>query len=500
MGNRYLPHRSHITDGRECRPNLIVSRRSTQRTTSWDLLNQGRGATLPSIAIVFSRFGLVVIFLVCVSLLDRNSGRCSADDDAQWSTWRGPKMSGVSSSGSPPLSWSETENIRWKVSIPGEGSGSPIIWNERVILLAAIDRGPDDILKAPEANATTEGERDHVRSDVETLNRYDFVIQCLERDTGRSMWSTTLCSVVPHEGKHASHGYASYSPVTDGEHLWVSLGSRGLYCLNLNGDRIWSQPLIQMRTRNAFGEGSSVALAGDVVVVVMDHEGESHIRAFDKRTGEESWDRVRDEPTSWSTPLVIESHGRTQVVVNATNRIRCYDAVKGDLVWECGGQTMNVVPSPVAGHGLVYCASGRQGNALQAIELGQQGDLTGTDSIRWQVNRHTPYVPSPLRYGDRLYVYASNLPILSCYEAKTGKVIFETERIDSMHSVYASPVGAAGRIYLAGRQGVVAVIANHGHFELLASNRLDDGFDASPAIVGDSIFLRGRKHFYRIAQ
>jgi outer membrane protein assembly factor BamB len=239
-------------------------------------------------------------------------------------------------------------------------------------------------------------------------------------------------------------------------------------------------------------------LHGDTIVVNWDHEGEDFIAAFDKATGDERWRKPRDEQTTWTTPLVVEHEGKAQAVVSATNRIRSYDLETGEVLWEAGGMTGNVVPTPVAGGGMVFVTSGFHGAALLAIRLGGSGDLSGTQSIAWSHNRGTPYVPSPLLYGDRLYMFAGNRGQISCFDAKTGKALIETQSVD-LDNVYASPVGAGGRVYLVGRDGTTVVMKDADKLEVLATNALDEGIDASPAVAGNELFLRGHQHLYCIA-
>lgn len=305
---------------------------------------------------------------------------------------------------------------------------------------------------------------------------------------------------MPHEGHHKDHGYASSSPVTDGEVLIAYFGSRGLYAYDLKGKLLWQKDFGRQQTRNSFGEGSSPALHGDTVVLVWDHEGEDFIVALDKRTGKELWRKPREEGTNWSTPLIVEHAGKTEVVVNSGNKVRSYDFTNGETIWEAGGQTQSAVPAPVTGHNRVYVTSGWRGAALHAITLGRRGDLTGTDAIAWQHNKSTPYVPSPLLYGDLLYFYANNNAQLSIVNAKEGKPLLEAERLDGIFGFYASPTGAADRVYLTGRNGVVWVIKNTSTLEVLAKNKLDDGFDATPALVGKELYLRGRQNLYALAE
>ena len=256
-----------------------------------------------------------------------------------------------------------------------------------------------------------------------------------------------------------------------------------------------------MNIKMQFGEGSSPALHGDTLVVHWDHEDQSFIVALDKNTGDQLWRADRDEVSSWSTPLVVEHEGTTQVIVSATRRIRSYDLKTGEVIWECGGMTGNVIPMPVVGDGLVYVTSGFRGNALVAIRLSQaKGDITDTPAVVWRHDKDTPYTPSPLFYRGALYFLKTNSAILSCFNAATGEAHYTGRHLDGVRDVYASPVAASGRIYIAGRTGVTAVIKEGPRYELLSSNTLDDGFSASPAVVGDEIFLRGHKSLYCIAR
>ncbi len=438
-------------------------------------------------------------FIISILLASSSAGGVPGDPaDAYWPAWRGPRASGVAPTGQPPLTWSETQNIKWKVAIPGEGTSSPIVWADKMFFLTAIET---DRPGTPAQTAGADGDTPPPFHGGRTpKNIYKFDLVCLDRASGRTLWQRTVREEVPHEGHHPDHGFASYSPVTDGRHVWAAFGSRGVHCYDLDGTHKWSRDLGKMKTKMMFGEGNSPALAGDALIVVMDHEGESAIHALDKNTGRTLWKQARDEDTAWATPVVAEVNGRMQVIASATKRIRSYDVGTGDLIWECGGQTQNVIPSPIVSGGLVFCTSGFRGSELQAIELGHTGDLTGTRAVRWQVNKATPYVPSPILYGDNLYVCSMNRAAVSCYHAETGKLNFVEESLDAVKDIYASPVGAAGRVYFVGRKGTTQVIRNAKKLEILATNVLDDAFDASPAIAGNDLFLKGKRHLYCIRE
>ena len=256
-----------------------------------------------------------------------------------------------------------------------------------------------------------------------------------------------------------------------------------------------------MRIRMGFGEGSSPALHGDTVVINWDHEGQSFIVAFDKRTGKERWRVERDEPTTWATPLVVSPQGKPQVVTSATNQIRSYDLLTGKEVWTCGGMTRNVVPSPLADDELIYFGSGFRGNALLAVRYGDaRGNVADTAAVAWEYpGKGTPYVPSLLLCDNALYFLAGNKAVLSCVNAKTGEAHYARQRLEGLEDVFASPVGAPGRVYVADRAGKIAVIQPGPQFKLLAVNTLDDGCSASPALVGKEVYLRGHEYLYCIA-
>ena len=301
-------------------------------------------------------------------------------------------------------------------------------------------------------------------------------------------------------GRHGTNTWASPSAVTDREVVCASFGSIGLYCYDLDGRLLWEADLGDMRTKMGFGEGASPTLHGDLLIVPWDHQGQSFIAAFDKRTGRERWRTPRDEETSWSTPLVIEGEGGAQVVTSATEAVRGYDAATGELLWWDRGVTENAIPTPVSTDGLVFVTSGYRGSRLAAIDLSRAaGDIRGSDAVVWSVDRDTPYVPSPLLLDGQLYVLKSNSGVLTAYDAATGARRYGPERLRGIRNVYASPVAAGGRLYVTSREGATAVLRAGPQFEVLAVNTLDDGFDASPAIAGDEIYLRGRQFLYAIA-
>lgn len=438
---------------------------------------------------------------VCVFAAIAASASQPVNYEKNWHQWRGPHATGAAASdANPPLTWSETENVRWKVAVPGTGHATPIVWKDKIFVQTAVQ---GEAQKAAEAEDDNPFSGFFQQRDGGPANTYQFVLLAIDRNDGSILWRKTLREVVPHEGTHQDGSFASNSPVTDGEHIYAYFGSRGLYCLDMDGNVKWEKDVGVMYKARAFGEGSCPALYGNTLVIVQDHEGPSRsfIIALDKRSGEVLWKTERDERTTWTSPIIVEQAGEPQVVVPGTNRTRSYDLATGKLLWECGGLTRNVIPTPVADDEFVYVMSGFRGNALQAIRLATaKDDITDSDAIVWSHHRNTPYVPSPLLYEDALYFLKSNDGILSAFNIKTGEANYGPQRLQGISNVYSSIVGAAGRVYIASRNGTVLVIKHSPSFEVLATNKLDDSFNASPVVVGSELYLRGMEYLYCIAE
>ena len=493
-----------------------------------------------------NRWALAFSFalLTPLSLPGAPEGAGGGEAERFWPQWRGPLMTGVAPRATPPLEWSETKNVRWKVAIPGKGSSTPVVWGDRIFVLTAVPTGEPKPVPAtailrprpapappagssadapaaagpPPAAPTTAGQAPAGAGPggpppggprpgggpprgIMPQHTQQFTILAIGRADGKLLWKRVLREEQPHEGTHATGSWASSSAATDGEIVLAFFGSRGLYALDMNGKPLWEKDLGDMKVKLGFGEGSTPALGKDRVVVQWDHEGESFLVALDKKTGRELWRQKREEETSWASPLLVEHAGKTQVITSATKKVRSYDAAGGELLWETPGMTMNTIPTPVHAGGLVFLTSGFRGNALLAVKLdAAKGDISASPAIAWKLDRDTPYVPSPLVYGDELYILKGNNGLLSCLDTRTGERLYGPERLEGVPNVYASPVGAAGRVYIAGREGATAVVERGRAFKLLATNTLEDGFDASPVAVDSELYLRGRKFLYRISE
>jgi outer membrane protein assembly factor BamB len=412
------------------------------------------------------------------------------DGSRGWLSWRGPSATGVAPTADPPITWSETKNVRFKTKLPGLGYGSPIVSGDLVFLTAAVAVGPE----LPPVPDDAPGAHDN----APVTRGHEFVVLAISRDEGEVVWQTKVHEQVPHAGYHKSSALASASVVTDGELVYAYFGSYGLYCLGRDGQVQWQKDLGDMLIKHGHGEGCSPVLYGDLVVVNWDHEGQSFLVALNKRTGEEVWRVDRDEVTSWATPIVVEVGGVAQLVVSGTKKMRAYDLESGELIWWCVGLSNNVVASPVSADGMLYAGSSYVRKRMLAVRLaGAKGDLTKTDHIVWRKQVRTPYVPSPLLYGEWLYYLNHYQGFLSRVHAKSGAEPDRALRLPGMREIYSSPVGAAGRIYITDREGATVVLSHTGKTPtLLAHNRLDDSFNATAALVGDQLYLRGLRYLY----
>jgi outer membrane protein assembly factor BamB len=397
-----------------------------------------------------------------------------------WGHWRGPTGNSVSPTAKPPTEWSSTKNVKWKVVVPGRGSGSPVIWDSRVFVTTAVP--VDGAVNA-------------------SLPKLDFKLLCFDRHDGKVLWERTCINATPHQETHLTNPFSSASPCTDGRHVYAPFGSRGLYCYTMTGELVWKRDDFgRMEIRNSFGEGSSPTIEGDKLLLPWDHEGPSALYALDKLTGKTIWKADRDEPTCWATPLVVEYRGKKQVVLNGQTCARGYDLETGQELWRCSGQTERPVASAVAGQGLIFVGSGHKGSFLGAFQPDGRGDLKGTNKVAWTINHDTPDIASPLLSGNRLYFHKGKSGQLSCVDAKTGTPYYMASRIPGLDSIYASPVAAGGHVYLTSRNGTTVVIQDANALKVVATNSVGETVDATPAPVDGELFIRGEKHLFCIAK
>ena len=441
---------------------------------------------------------LQFVFMAFAIALFLNIGKLQAqakisDFTTNWPEWRGLYNTGAVNGGHTPTEFSETKNVKWKTEIPGKGHATPIVWGNQIIVSTAVatdKKGEKTDASAPASPM----------SPTQTDLVHQFKVISVDKTSGKINWQTVVAEEMPLERTHELGSWASNSPCTDGENIYAFFGSRGLYCLDMKGNVKWKRNFGQMDIVASFGEGSSPAISKDKIFIQWDHQGKSYMYALDKKTGAEAWKVEREEITSWATPLVVEMNGKTQVITSATNKVRSYDAETGQIVWECTGMTRNVIPNPMFADGILYLMSGFRGNAIKAVDLAKaKGDITGTPAILWEYNQDASYTPSPILMDGKLYFLKGNSGIMTCLNAKDGKVIYSNQKIDGITNIFSSPTGNNGKIYVAAT-GVVDVVKAGAEFSLLAKNTLDDTFEASPVIVGNDLFLRGAKYLYCISE
>jgi outer membrane protein assembly factor BamB len=385
-----------------------------------------------------------------------------------------------------------------------------VIWDDQVFVATAIPTGEDP---KPAAEGSTQqrgpggrrggfGQRNRGgfgRGSGGPLPELQFVIMSFDRGEGSLRWKQVATIATPHQATHSTNGFASASPCTDGQHVYAHFGSRGLYCYTMDGKLKWKRTdFPPMTTRNSFGEGSSPTLVDDKILVPWDHEGDSFLYALNKLTGETIWQTPRDEPTCWATPLVVQHDGKQQVVMNGQNMARSYDLQSGKELWRCGGQTERPVASAVSDGNLVIVGSGFRGSFIGAFRLDGRGDIEGGENVVWTIDRDTPDIASPLLSNGRLYFYKGKSGLLSCVDAATGRPHYTVSRLPDINSTYASPIAAGGHIYLTGRSGTTVVIKDADQLNIVSTNSVGEGVDATPAPVDNQLFIRGEKHLFCI--
>ncbi|HEY9433344.1 MAG TPA: PQQ-binding-like beta-propeller repeat protein [Blastocatellia bacterium] len=428
----------------------------------------------------------------------------ASSDPAHWPQWRGPFFNGVARTAAP-VEFGDTKNIKWKIEVPGRGFSTPVIWGDRIFLTTAAPTGKGAQPAPPPEQPQNPGGQGQGRGGpgggVGVGEEQKFVVMCLDKKTGKTIWERVAKTATPHEGYHRQYGsFASNAPLTDGQYLYVSFGSRGIYCYDLNGKLIWEKDLgVQMKIRLQFGEGSAPALHGNLLIHPFDHEGGSFLVALDKRNGKEVWRASRDEMSAWSTPLIADYKGQKQVVISATKKVRAYNPEDGKLIWECAGLGSNVIPHPTQHNDTVLVMSGHREPKLMAIRLGREGDLTGSDAVLWSHTRGMSYTASPVLHDNKFYSLTDN-GLLSCFNATTGEPYYHQQRLPQPDTFKASPVAAGGNLYTASESGVVTVIKMGEKFEVVATNTLTDHmFVASPVVAEGELFLRSKTHLFCVS-
>ena len=382
-----------------------------------------------------------------------------------WPRWRGPTGQGLAIGSGYPDQWSDTDkraNIRWKVELPGTGNSSPVIWEDRIFLTASHDGGARRVML------------------------------CLRRTDGKLLWETPA-SPAEAERSNRKNGHASATPSTDGQRVYTYFGNHGLVAVDMGGRLVWHQSFGVLDAYH--GTACSPLLYRDRVVVYQDHRGSagSFVAAFDSRTGKKIWRTDRAERVGWGSPVAILAGAREEIIVSSYRRVYAYHPDSGAELWRCEGNLVEVIPTPVAGHGLLFCCSGRAGPTL-AIRPGGSGDVTAT-RIVWQTPKGSPFVPSPLLYGDYLYLVNDMTAVATCFEARTGKLAWQERLAEARRESFSSsPVAVDGKVFITSDDGETSVLAAGSKFKLAGTNRLGSRVLASPALVEGRWFWRTATH------
>lgn len=381
-----------------------------------------------------------------------------------WPRWRGPSGQGIAEGTGYVDRWSATENVIWKVEVPGRGNSSPIVWGDRIFLTSATGDGSKRVLL------------------------------CYRRSDGKLLWELAAPQA-PAERIYWKNTYASSTPATDGERVYAYFGNAGLMAADFNGRMVWHRSLGAITLYH--GSAGSPLLYKESVILFQDQRENSFVAAFDKRTGKTVWWMGREEKVGWGSPIAIHAGSRDEIVISSQNRVTAYDPDTGKLLWYARGNTFEVTPTPAVGHGLLFCPSGRAGPTL-AIRPGGSGDVTATHIV-WQTPRGSPFIPSPLVYGDYLYTVNDMTAIATCFEAATGKLMWQGRLGEARRESFsASPVGVEGKVFLTNDEGETFVLAAGPEFRLLHVNRIGERMLATPALVEGRWYMRTERHLLAI--
>jgi outer membrane protein assembly factor BamB len=375
------------------------------------------------------------------------------DAEKHWPRFRGPSGQGETNGAKLPTKWDKSgTNIVWRTKLTGAGNSSPIIWGERIFLTS---------------------------SDAKGTERF---VHCFDRDKGTLFWTRQAPAKPPEPGVRDKNGYASATPVTDGERVIAFLGSCGLVCYDFDGKLQWQYDL---GIKTTHGAGSSPVLYKDLVIFAQDqNQSDSIFLALDKKTGKKVWESKRQRAMSWTTPVIVRVGERDELVIAGAETVRGYDPATGKELWSLKGPTVEVIPAIVTGKDLLYSASGRNGPTI-GFRPGGAGDVTETH-FAWRTVRGGPHVPTPAFVNGRLYT-ANDNGVFTCLDAATGKLVY-SERISDFFS--ASPIVTGDLLYFCSETGVTYIVRAGDSLDVVARNDLGAPILASPAVAAGRLFLR----------
>jgi outer membrane protein assembly factor BamB len=422
-----------------------------------------------------------------------------------WPSFRGPQAGGVADGTQLPDRWDGVrgDNIKWKRLIPGLAHSSPVVWGQQLFVTTAISSLGEATFKH---GLFGEGDASTDRSSQQ------WKVFCLDTRDGKVLWEALAYEGVPKEKRHVKNTYASSTPATDGRRVVAFFGSQGLYAFDVRGKLLWKRDLgfLDLGAYDApeyeWGTASSPIIYKNLVIVQCDTQKQDFLLALDIETGKTVWKADRDELPSWGTPTIYEGARRTELLTNGSKFIRAYDPETGKELWRLGGSSQITAPTPVWSGNLIVVASGRRPEApILVIRAGASGDITlprgatSSAQVAWSRQQRGPYMPTPLIYGDSLYVLG-NAGIFDCYDLESGKEIYR-QRIEHQGGGFsASPVAADGRIYLPSEDGDIFVVRAGATFELVSTNPMGERLMATPALANGRMFVRGEHHVFAIGR
>jgi outer membrane protein assembly factor BamB len=423
--------------------------------------------------------------------------RPAATPAADWPQFRGPNASGIGTDPRLPVEWGADRNIAWKVKAPGYGWSSPVVRGDRVFITAAVTE------KATRPTGSADW-RNGLGQRLEFVCRLE--VYCLSSADGTVFWQRTAYEGKPSIPINSSNTYASETPVTDGECVYVSFGMHGVFCYDFAGNQVWKKTLGSYRTENCHGTGASPVLHGDLLFIQCDNDEKSFLVALDAKTGQQRWRTERTEVTGWSTPLVWKNRVRTELVCLGRQRMQSYDPATGKQLWELGGLNGQAMASPVGGDDLLFAGTGGQlggGRPLFAVRAGATGNITfrpgssSNEGVAWSLPKAGPLIATPLLYEGHLYILEQHLGVVTCHDAGTGRQVYR-ERLPQARGFFASPWAHGGKVFCMDEDGRTFVLQAGPEFKLLGRNDISEMAWATPALAGDALFLRTVDHLYCI--
>jgi outer membrane protein assembly factor BamB len=429
-----------------------------------------------------------------LALLVLLSSAVSASND--WPQFRGSRAGVGEDNPNLPDGWSQTENVVWQVDVPGTGWSSPIVWGQHIYLTAVIS---DEGAEKPQPGLYSGGER------PASTAPHRWMVYDVDFASGKVRWEREVRRAAPIGPKHVKNTYATETPVTDGQRVYVYFGGVGLFAFTMDGEPVWSTPIEAQATRSGWGSAASPALLRDRLVIVNDNDTQSYIASYDTRTGRQIWRVNRSEGTNWATPFVWEHDRGTEIVTVGTGAVRAYDP-DGRQLWKLTGMSSITAPTPFAKDGLLYMSSGFPGDARRpvfAVRPGASGDIslkdgeTANQHIAWSQPLLGSYTTSALAYGDYYYTLLDR-GFLMCHDARTGRQVYGRQRLTA-GGFTSSPWAYNGKIFAMSEEGDTYVIQAGPEFKILGKNSLDEMTLATPAIAGDSLIVRTLTKLYRIS-